>query len=205
MNESSLIFKKGAIVVAIGLFLFFVYPTPYEYTRKAPDVWRVNRFTGQRDISTADGWKSESEIERKNAEAETKAKQALQADDEKLKAGQILGPISIGAKGQYSVFLTMAYIDSKCIWRAEVKPFSGEIRHYLEPNPYQYPTHTVLNSLQVDLLGANNLTIRKLINDDGALISDGKEGFAGFSVSGSSYMSKDEYKSVKAFTCTWRW
>lgn len=44
-------------------FLVFVWPTPYEYTRKAPDIWRVNRFTGVREIATDDGWKTPGQVE----------------------------------------------------------------------------------------------------------------------------------------------
>lgn len=37
-------------------FLWFVWPSPYEYTRRAQDVWRVNRFTGVRERSSSTGW-----------------------------------------------------------------------------------------------------------------------------------------------------
>ncbi|GIK33430.1 MAG: hypothetical protein BroJett009_24220 [Armatimonadota bacterium] len=57
------------------LFGWFVWPTPYEYTRKAPNVWRVNRFTGIQEISTDKGWRTEEAIR-----AERKEEAAAEAD-----------------------------------------------------------------------------------------------------------------------------
>lgn len=44
--------------VLILLFLVFVWPTPYEYTRKHPDVVRINRFSGLREYSGDHGWET---------------------------------------------------------------------------------------------------------------------------------------------------
>lgn len=57
-----------AIASCAGLacaFLWFVWPTPYEYTRKAPDIWRVNRFTGVSELATDDGWMTKAEKDRR--------------------------------------------------------------------------------------------------------------------------------------------
>lgn len=43
-------------------FLWFAWPTPYEYTRRYPNVIRVNRFTGVTQHATADGWKTDRQL-----------------------------------------------------------------------------------------------------------------------------------------------
>jgi hypothetical protein len=61
--------KPVAIITVIALLvLYFVWPTPYEYTRKYPNVIRVNRFTGASEKSTNSGWVrqvSKSEVDQK--------------------------------------------------------------------------------------------------------------------------------------------
>lgn len=53
----------AGLAVAVGLCVFswFVWPTPWEYTRRAPDVFRIHRFSGVREVSSASGWISESD------------------------------------------------------------------------------------------------------------------------------------------------
>ena len=66
----------------LSVLLYLVYPTPYEYTRQYPNVIRVNRFTGVRELSTPQGWKSDNQL-RKEAEQEQaiKDKAAQEAAD----------------------------------------------------------------------------------------------------------------------------
>lgn len=54
--------RTALIALAVLAFAYFVYPTPYEYTRRAPNVFRVNRFTGVREVSTANGWRKSSSL-----------------------------------------------------------------------------------------------------------------------------------------------
>ena len=42
--------------VLILLFGWFVWPTPYAYTKDGEDLYRVNRFSGVKEISGGDGW-----------------------------------------------------------------------------------------------------------------------------------------------------
>lgn len=44
------------LLLAIIAFGLFIWPTPYEYTRKYPNVVRVNRFTGEKETSGRGGW-----------------------------------------------------------------------------------------------------------------------------------------------------
>lgn len=46
----------SASAVGLGLFLFYVWPTPYVIHRHAGEIIRVNRFTGVRDTATDNGW-----------------------------------------------------------------------------------------------------------------------------------------------------
>lgn len=62
--------KYVLIGIGVLLFLYFVWPTPYEYTRKYPNVIRVNRFTGVSERPTDGGWKSRKEIHREVQETE---------------------------------------------------------------------------------------------------------------------------------------
>ena len=51
-----LLARWTGITLLAALFVFFIWPTPYIYLRKAPDVYRVNRFTGVRQVSSSHGW-----------------------------------------------------------------------------------------------------------------------------------------------------
>jgi hypothetical protein len=83
--------------------MWLVWPTPYEYTRKAPNVWRVNRFSGIQEISTSKGWRTESEV---TAEADARAavqeaalakkNAVLKADEEKLAVPRSLNSCDLG-------------------------------------------------------------------------------------------------------------
>jgi hypothetical protein len=85
-TQTGLDWKKVLMTVGVGLFLFFVWPTPYEYTRKAPNIWRTNRFTGVKEQSTSDGWRRESEVAATIAKAREKEKLAEEAEtNEKMK------------------------------------------------------------------------------------------------------------------------
>jgi len=55
--------------LGIGFF-GFIWPTPYEYTRKYPDVNRINRFTGVKEISTSAGWKTKAQIDKENGDSQ---------------------------------------------------------------------------------------------------------------------------------------
>jgi hypothetical protein len=51
----------GGFTIAVQFF-YFIYPTPYEYTHKAPSIFRVNRFTGVAETATSEGWKTDTQI-----------------------------------------------------------------------------------------------------------------------------------------------
>lgn len=61
-DRNKQIIRAGLIVGTICGFLWFVWPTPYEFTRKFPEVVRVNRFTGISEQSTESGWKTKGAI-----------------------------------------------------------------------------------------------------------------------------------------------
>lgn len=50
------------IAAAAIVFLWFVWPTPYEYTKSAHEIYRVNRWTGVKEIATGQGWASEKPV-----------------------------------------------------------------------------------------------------------------------------------------------
>jgi len=54
--------KQLAIALVLSSFLYFVWPTPYEYTRQFPSVIRVNRFSGVEELSSASGWRVQGGI-----------------------------------------------------------------------------------------------------------------------------------------------
>ncbi len=48
-----------AAVIAAVLFLYFIWPTPYEYMHFEGDMYRVNRFSGVREVASENGWLSD--------------------------------------------------------------------------------------------------------------------------------------------------
>lgn len=67
-----------AAILCLFAFFWYIWPTPYEYTRKAPDIYRVNRFTGVQEQGTPDGWKTDKVIAKEFAERSRKEAEALQ-------------------------------------------------------------------------------------------------------------------------------
>lgn len=57
------------IAIVLGLLplvatsLYAMWPTPYVYSNSQGTFWRLNRATGVRETSTANGWKTDSELE----------------------------------------------------------------------------------------------------------------------------------------------
>lgn len=49
----------SAVLLAGIAFYYFIWPTPYEYTRDGKTVIRVNRFSGVRAYGSESGWSSE--------------------------------------------------------------------------------------------------------------------------------------------------
>jgi|GEM_PF-5832605 len=52
-----------ALVPAAAAFLYFVWPTPYDYSHSEGSYWRLNRNTGIRETSTPSGWKTDAQLE----------------------------------------------------------------------------------------------------------------------------------------------
>lgn len=72
MNAKQKTVAGGIIIGLLGLtFLIFVWPTPYEYTRKYPNVVRVNRFTGVTETSSSKGWIIKQSPSTRSPEADT--------------------------------------------------------------------------------------------------------------------------------------
>lgn len=53
---------KRQLWIGLGafVFLYFVWPTPFIYTRSSGVVHRVNRFTGQSSYGSSSGWQQGS-------------------------------------------------------------------------------------------------------------------------------------------------
>ena len=45
-----------AVILAGIACYYFIWPTPYEYTRDGETVVRVNRFSGVREYGSESGW-----------------------------------------------------------------------------------------------------------------------------------------------------
>lgn len=54
--------RSTAIILIILGWLWFVWPTPYNYGHFQGEGYRVNRFTGVKEVSTEKGWRSQEEI-----------------------------------------------------------------------------------------------------------------------------------------------
>jgi len=52
----------GLLVVGALGFAWLGWPTPYLYGDTNGEIYRVNRFTGIKQFTTADGWASEREM-----------------------------------------------------------------------------------------------------------------------------------------------
>lgn len=84
MTRKSTILAVIVAAFAVACIGVFIWPTPYEYTRKAPNVWRVNRFTGVTEVSSGSGWMSEADWQ-KQVDAE-RAKEMDAVVNEKVES-----------------------------------------------------------------------------------------------------------------------
>ena len=199
----------GTIFCAsIALFGFFVWPTQYEYTREAPNVWRVNRFSGIRESSTADGWKTDRQIQIENeAKKELADKQA--AEDEKtrraadaahfkeLLAGRDLAAKKFGPGSSYSAEVRIAFTSSKALVRIVVAPYNGSLRDAVDRG-------SPIGNLQ--LLSDSQFVLHELPLDAGDFtrVVNDKGGFSSLTTQKEIIMTEADYQQIKDFAITWR-
>lgn len=53
----------ASLTLAVLLFLFFVYPTPWVIATNNGEISRANRLTGVREYATGSGWKRDVEAD----------------------------------------------------------------------------------------------------------------------------------------------
>ena len=184
----------GFLFLVICLFGFFVWPTPYEVNTKGEEIWRVNRWSGVRELSTTNGWKTEreieDEIEAKRKAEETSKKMQEQADQlaiSKLGDMKSLGDVKFGGKSEYTASMSVKWVDGYVNYKLTLKPYTDPLISY--SNPYGHKPVTP------KLLDKDGFKLLEIVIGDPIKISDAGT-FTGQSYEGSAAMTRADYERV---------
>lgn len=205
-RQKSWVWVSGSALAA--LFLYAVWPTPYEYTRKAPHVYRVNRFSGVTETATAEGWKTDSELarlrerEKKQIAAELKESKAREAEERRkseieLSEVQDLGELNLaGARTTCSI----SYSKGRIRFRIKLVP-GGRAKAVIDS---EFRSSFFLNATFVDEQGFAVVSERVSLEDLTRIVDDsGKAVY--YEYEGSSFVSVDDYQRIVGWEPTYNW
>lgn len=168
------------------LFVIFVYPTPYEYTRKFPDVYRVNRFTGVQYQSTSTGWKTEKEIAAEYEEEIKANREKSQADE--LKVAEF-------AKSRSLSELTVQSTKFRCqiAWKDSSMRYEFFVSES-ETNKSAFATGTFRNDLKAIFLDKDGFEVTSITKYASDFIRDATK--SGYVLSAEQYLSREDYEAI---------
>lgn len=144
--------RYTGIAVAVVAVFYFVWPTPYEYTRKPPDIFRVNRFTGVRETATTDGWERDSEIQAKLAKAVAARKAVEEADLAALTKAKVFPPLTVGNHSAITANCVSEFVSGGLRGRLDLSPFTQELQTVVDDTSRAY-------AVTVKFLDSNGFTV----------------------------------------------
>jgi|GEM_PF-5664592 len=202
MSSRLIALLSVAALVLLGLCAVFVYPTLYEYTRKGEDVWRVNRFSGVKEMATSDGWRTEKQVEDKlKAEAEKLAEQDKDKADEEARktAPKDLPEFRIGADEKVHATCSISYADDSLKYNVELKPYLGELETAVSDS---YAQH----ELTVEFDDKDGFKVEEYhipLSSFSRTVIEGQP--VGMEYRGVEPMAKERYETVSAWLPKWNW
>ena len=196
---------RAYIVAALGICIFgwFIFPTPYEYTRKPPSIWRINRLTGEQVVSTANGWRTERQLddEAKEKGRVLEAEQAKRIEESKKlestrATGYSLEPVKFGSNGNYKLNCVVAYIGGQLKYKVTIQPFGRELKTFVE-------NYSAERAVLLKFTNSSGFEIATCKPSDGFRNSDLRGGFSGIELSGAKYMTEQEFDAIVGVKAAW--
>lgn len=193
---------------ALILVFLFVWPTPYEYTRKAPDVYRVNRFTGITETATSEGWKTESDIskqrekERLRVEAELEQKALRRAEEEKqekMALAEVKKLTEYTLRGTETKCFT-SFFDGKLRFRLTLSPTGGLKRALSSDFSSLYYINLTFVDDQGFSIATERITLKEL-----TAVADEKGRIDHYEFEGHAFVTADDYRRITGWEPTYYW
>lgn len=206
MKPTRLLARWLVPCVLLFLVFWFIFPTPYEYTRKAPDIYRVNRFTGLLEVSTAKGWRTQDELDRESqAKAEARSKALAEAEakaqskQKERSRGKSLPEVAFGSNDQYKANVRISYSGAELLYQVTVSPFSGSLKEAYD-NPY-----ITAALVEFQLFNEDDFLVSTIAPPRSSFVRMHESGKVRcLEAQGSRFVTEKEYDQISYFLPVWR-